>query len=38
MNGRPDATALDKLVQQAVGYFREREEALLADWRVNLIF
>jgi len=31
MNGKPDKKALDKLVQQTVSYFREREEALLAN-------
>ena len=31
MNGNPDKKALDKLVQQTVSYFREREETLLAN-------
>jgi sugar phosphate isomerase/epimerase len=31
MNSQPDQQALDKLVQQTVGYFREREAAVLAD-------
>jgi len=31
MNGKPDKKALDKLVQQTVSYFREREETLLAN-------
>jgi sugar phosphate isomerase/epimerase len=31
MNGKPDRKALDKLVQQTVSYFREREETLLAN-------
>lgn len=31
MYGRPDATALDALVEQSVRYFREREEAVLAE-------
>jgi len=31
MNAKPDKKALDKLVQQTVSYFREREEALLAN-------
>jgi len=30
MYGRPDAAALDHLVQQTASYFREREEALLS--------
>jgi sugar phosphate isomerase/epimerase len=31
MNGKPDAKALEALVQQTARYFREREEAVLAD-------
>lgn len=31
MNGRPDEKALEDLVQQTARYFREREEAVLAD-------
>ena len=31
MNGKPDKKTLDKLVQQTASYFREREEALLAN-------
>jgi D-psicose/D-tagatose/L-ribulose 3-epimerase len=31
MNGKPDAKALEDLVQQTARYFREREEAVLAD-------
>lgn len=30
MNGNPDPAALDRLVQQSVTYFREREEAVLS--------
>ncbi len=31
MNGKPDAKTLEDLVQQTARYFREREEAVLAD-------
>ena len=31
MNGKPDKKALDKLVQQTVSYFRQREEAVLGS-------
>ena len=31
MNGKPDPKQLEDLVQQTAGYFREREEAVLAD-------
>ncbi len=31
MNGKPDAAALDALVGQTARYFREREEAVLAE-------
>ncbi len=31
MNGKPDPKALEELVQQSARYFREREEAVLAD-------
>ena len=31
MHGRPDKEILDKMVQQTVSYFREREEALLSN-------
>ena len=31
MNGKPDQKALEDLVQQTARYFREREEAVLAD-------
>jgi D-psicose/D-tagatose/L-ribulose 3-epimerase len=31
MNGRPDQKVLESLVQQTARYFREREEAVLAD-------
>ena len=31
MNGKPDKLSLDKMVQQTVSYFREREEVLLAN-------
>jgi sugar phosphate isomerase/epimerase len=31
MNGKPDEKALEDLVQQTARYFREREEAVLAD-------
>ena len=31
MNGKPDPTSLDALVEQTARYFREREEAVLAE-------